>query len=151
MVTIFMDDKQEKEMGKSKLEIIKKRIEKLNQEDFDLEAWQATTYAVLMKILSPDDPRLTQINQLKVDYGSWALRDATSKYNPVETAKKKGKEILESIADEVVLRNTNEGLVSVLSAESFAAIMSNRDKKQIEIILKKEKKENLIAALIQLL
>lgn len=138
-------------MGHSKLEIIKKRIEKLTQEDFDLEAWKETTYAVLLKCLPADDPRLKQIDQLKVDYGSWALRDATSKYNPIETAKKKGKEVLESIVDEIELLAPKDALAKILTPESIAAIQSNATHELLEKVLKKEKKESLINALIQLI
>jgi hypothetical protein len=138
-------------MGSSKEEIIKKRIEKLTQEDFDLEAWKETTFAVLSKIIDRDDSRLDQIRQLKVDYGSWALRDATSRYNPVETAKKKGKEVLESVIDEL----ENENILSVtkeyLSSSSFENIAMAETLEELQKILSKEKKTDLTAIISQII
>jgi hypothetical protein len=138
-------------MGSSKEEIIKKRIEKLTQEDFDLEAWKETTFAVLSKIIDRDDSRLDQIRQLKVDYGSWALRDATSRYNPVETAKKKGKEVLESVIDEL----ENENILSVtkeyLSSSSFENITMAETLEELQKILSKEKKTDLTAIISQII
>lgn len=130
-------------MSNSKAHIIKKRIDKLSNEDFDLEAWKETTFAILLKMLTDDDPRLEQINDLKVDYGSWALRDATSKYNPTETAKKKGREVLESIIDELEGSDITSVLREHLSASTFKKIEESSSQDSVLQVLKKEKKEDL--------
>jgi hypothetical protein len=138
-------------MINSEAEIIKKRINKLDQEDFDLEAWKETTFSILQRILDTDDLRLKQINNLKVDYGSWALRDATSKYNPIETAKKKGKEVLESVLDDLALANPLDSLSETLSGSVLKKIAKSSKKEDLIKVLNKEKKENLVAALAALI
>ena len=136
-------------MDHPQIKILQKRIAKLEQDDFDLEAWKDATRAALDNILDPTDKRLHLIDQLKVDYGSWMLRDATSKYNPIETAKKKGKEILEGLIDD--LENSMDQFNQVLSVETLEKIHSAKNRKELTELLKKEKKEVLAEALSILL
>ena len=81
--------------------LLKKQIEKLSNDDFDLEAWKTSAITVLHRIFGETDPRAKQVDQLKIDYSSWALRDSNAKYKPVETAKRKGKEILNTAIEEI--------------------------------------------------
>ncbi len=89
-------EKQEKYIA-----ILQKQIEKLKDPDFDLEAWKSAAQSRLSSIFGENDSRIKQINELKIDYSSWALRDSHSGYKPIETCKKKGKEIIESLIDEI--------------------------------------------------
>ncbi len=94
------------------IQLIKTRIQRLESEDFDLEAWKSGTTSVLKRFLPASDPRIKDIDELKIDYSSWALRDSNSKYNPIETCKKKGKSILEALVDEIEvmgLENLGQG------------------------------------------
>lgn len=134
-------------MSNSKSEIINKRILKLADEDFDLDAWKEATVAALQRILSIDDPILKQIDQLKVDYGSWALRDATSKYNPVETAKKKGQQLLEGLLENYDSFDLKTILKLHFEESFIKKIVETQDRNQLTELLKKEKKDNLAAAL----
>jgi len=81
--------------------LLKRQVEKLSSEDFDLEAWKSSAIAVLTRIFGEDNSRIAQVENLKIDYGSWALRDAKASYNPLESCKKVGKEIIESAIDEI--------------------------------------------------
>ena len=130
------------------IKIIRERIQKLEAKDFDLEVWKDATRAVLEDILRPDDIRLKLIEQLKVDYGSWMLRDATAKYNPTQIAKKKGEEILHTI--EAHLQSKETYLINILSKDTREAIAKG-DKEKVLIAMKKEKKEILTEALALLL
>jgi len=73
------------------IELLNRQFTKLEDVDFDLEAWKASTIAVLNRVFGETDLRVKQIEQLKIDYSSWALRDSNSNYKPIETAKKREK------------------------------------------------------------
>jgi len=88
-------------MVDKKSAILKKQLTKLEDDNFDLEAWKSSSIALLSRLFGPSDPKVKQIENLRIDYGSWALRDASSRYNPVKSCKKVGKEIIEASIDEL--------------------------------------------------
>jgi len=143
-------------MSEKNISLLQKRIEKLDDKEFDLEAWKEATIMVLGRIFGETDSSLKQIENLKIDYSSWALRDATSKYNPTETCKKKGKEILTSLIDELELDEDSDSGVSVLDIlgkhlkpETLEVLQ--KDSENALSSLKKEKKETLANSLIAIL
>jgi hypothetical protein len=89
--------------SKKALQLIDKHIHKLDAEPFDLEAWKSGAQSLLEMLFGPKHNSVAQIKALKVDYSSWALRDATAKYNPLATSKLMGKEVLENAKDEIEL------------------------------------------------
>ena len=137
-------------MVDSKVKILRKRIAKLDVDDFDLEAWKEVTMSVLTKVLQAEDYRLRRIDELKVDYGSWALRDATSSYNPLATAKKKGRELLESIVEELE-NNPNMVLADILPPALLDEINIGKSKSELIAMLGREKKDTLVESLAALL
>lgn len=82
-------------------ELIKKQISKLDNEHFDLDAWKSSAYAVIKRIFGDFDPRLKQIEGLRIDYSSWTLRDSSAKYKPIESSKNIGREIMQSALEEI--------------------------------------------------
>ena len=100
------------------IKLLKKQISKLEEETFDLEAWKTSAITVLERIFGENDPRAKQIDNLKIDYSSWALRDSSSKYKPVETAKLKGREVLNTAIDEIEIFGAPENhAAEVLGSE----------------------------------
>ncbi|MFK7953996.1 MAG: hypothetical protein AB8B73_14205, partial [Ekhidna sp.] len=85
------------------IKLLKKQIEKLESEDFDLEAWKSSSISVISRVFGKGDVRSEQIEKLKIDYSSWALRDSNANYKPVESAKRMGKEILQTAIEEIEL------------------------------------------------
>lgn len=81
--------------------ILEKQLEALSASDFDLEAWKKGTIARLSSVYGPEDPRIEQLEDIKIDYSSWALRDSDASYKPIESCKKVGKAIVEAIIDDV--------------------------------------------------
>lgn len=142
-------------MSKSKIALIQKRIDKLEAKDFDLEAWKESTTTTLSRVLGESDPAIKQIENLKVDYSSWALRDATSKYNPTETCRRKGREILHSLIDEIEVEGSSPNIQAILkshlSEDTLAALSTAKNSKKIQAILKKEKKDILANILSEIL
>ena len=84
-----------------KIEMLKKEKKKIDDVDFDLEAWKSSATTLIARIFGENDPRIRSIDQLRIDYGSWALRDASSKYDPVATCKRKAHDIMEMSIDEL--------------------------------------------------
>lgn len=130
--------------------LLKRQVEKLSSEDFDLEAWKSSAIAVITRIFGEDNSRIEQIKNLKIDYGSWALRDAKASYNPLESSKKVGREIVESAIDEIEIFD-NEGhfidinqlLESKLKLSDYEAIMEILNSS----VSKSEKRSKLIKSL----
>jgi len=81
--------------------VLKKQLAKLDNESFDLEAWKSSSTVFLSRLFGDKDTKVKQIQGLKIDYGSWALRDASSSYNPVISCKKQGREIIETAINEL--------------------------------------------------
>jgi len=126
---------------------------KIDQEDFDLEAWKSTASALIARIFGNDDPRIKIINDLKIDYGSWALRDASSKYDPVTTCKKKAHDLMEMAAEEI---ETGEGeTLPSLVESSLADYLTGNQIKSLKEITEsdfdeKKKRSELIKSLQKL-
>ncbi|MCZ6900680.1 MAG: hypothetical protein O7F74_10615 [Bacteroidetes bacterium] len=81
--------------------VLKKQLAKLDNENFDLEAWKSSSTVFLSRLFGDKDTKVKQIQGLKIDYGSWTLRDASSSYNPVISCKKQGREIIEAAINEL--------------------------------------------------
>jgi len=100
--------------------LLNKQISKLEPDDFDLEAWKNSTVALLVQIYGADDIKAQQIEALHIDYGSWALRDANASYNPMESCKNQGREILNMAVDTL----DNIGLQEISTNEAISAILN---------------------------
>lgn len=82
-------------MKEQEIELLDKQIKKLDAEDFDLEAWKTGTVIILERIFGPHNQKITQLEKIKYDQSSWALREAKGSKNMMATCKKQGKEIIE--------------------------------------------------------
>lgn len=137
------------------MQLIQRQIEKLDQEDFDLEAWKSGTTTILHRVLGEATPHINQIDSLKIDYSSWALRDSNSKYNPIETCKKKGKAILEAALDEIEILGVNqkekESTYSKLTAELKEDEIQSLQTEDRGKVLGGMKKEKLVKIVDRLL
>ncbi|MEQ9402271.1 MAG: hypothetical protein RIM99_01690 [Cyclobacteriaceae bacterium] len=132
------------------IKLLKKQITKLDAEQFDLEAWKSSAIAVLSRVFGKEDQRVEQIENLKIDYSSWALRDSNANYKPVETAKLKGKEILNTAVEEIEIFGAPENHSSDVLGKEFAKeiqSMSNSERKKHFDGMKKEKLVELLMKL----
>lgn len=130
------------------IKLLKKQITKLEDESFDLEAWKTSAISVLQRIFGETDPRAKQIDNLKIDYSSWALRDSNANYKPVETAKLKGKEILNTAIDEIEIFGAPENHAAEVLGQDFAKKLQDMSdserKKHFEAMKKGELVELLM-------
>jgi len=125
------------------LHLLKKQLKKLDAPDFDLEAWKVSCLLQFEQLFGKFDPKTIAIRELKIDYTSTMLRDAAANYQPLETGRKKGREILELAIDQLEMIPFPETeLNKLLDAGDKDAIMNYLKK------LKKEELVDLLAALI---
>ncbi len=139
------------------IDLLNKRIDRLAEKDFDLDVWKSGTTILLRLIFGKGNSYSKEIEDLKVDYSSWSLRDATSDYNPKETCKRCGHEILELAIVELKLSKNKEksiqsfsGLLQDKSGKLEEAI-ANKDEQAILNLLNKENKDHLTRLLAKLL
>lgn len=140
-------------MKKKTIKLLEKQIEKLEAKDFDLEAWKGSSESVLTRIFGKDDPRIEQIQTLRIDYSSWALRDSNASYKPIESNKRKGKEILETAIEEIELYGMPSSRSTILgeffNENEIKILLSESDEKRAIIrSLKKEELQKLILKLL---
>ncbi|MEN8251141.1 MAG: hypothetical protein ABFS32_19565 [Bacteroidota bacterium] len=144
-------------MSAAYIELLQKRIDGLAEKDYDLEVWKNGTALLLSRIYGEGNPYTREVEALKVDFSSWSLRDATSDYNPKETCKRLGREILELSIAELQLPTQEEKakqtITNMLQDKSgkFAEAIAQKDEQAMLDLLKKENKEYLAGLLVKLL
>lgn len=137
--------------------LLEKRIILLEEKDFDLEAWKTGTVLLLGRAFGEDNSYGREINNLKVDYSSWSLRDATSDYNPREACKRAGQEILELAVAELQLAHEQEKTAPDITEEladantELADAIAKKDEETVRKLLNKENKGQLVNLLTKLL
>lgn len=132
------------------IKLLKKQIEKLDNPDFDLEAWKTSAITVLHRIFGETEPRSKQIDQLKIDYSSWMLRDSSSNYKPVETAKLKGREIIKTAIEEIEIFGTPENHASEVMGKEFAKELQSMSENERKKHFDGMKKDKLVELLMKL-
>lgn len=137
-------------MKKQYIELLNRQIGKLEDEAFDLEAWKSSTLAVLTKVFGSLDPKIKQIDQLKIDYSSWALRDSNANYRPIETAMKKGREILRTAIDEIEIFGAGEDNATDIIGKKLSEELKTMTEAEKEKHFKAMKKEQLVELLMGL-
>lgn len=88
-------------MPDREIELLRQQLEKLNQKSFDLEAWKNQSLIFLNRIFGTAHPVVKMILELKYDYSSWNLRDATGNEKTGDPVKMQAREILEAAIQEL--------------------------------------------------
>lgn len=83
-------------MADNEIALLNKQIEKLSDRSFDLNAWKNQTLLFLSRIFGADHPVVRMIADLKYDYSSWNLRDATGNEKTDDPVKMQAREILDA-------------------------------------------------------
>ncbi len=135
----------------TQIRLLKKEQDKINDPTFDLEAWKANSATLFSRIFGKQDERIQALNDLKIDYGSWALRDASAKYNPLATCKKKALGIMEMSIQELEMDADHPNILTAISKEH----LTGRQLKEIKEIMsskstKREKEQQLAKKLMSL-
>lgn len=134
-------------MEKKIISLLEKQIKKLDAGEFDLEAWKSSAVALLSRIYGEKNQKSELISKLNIDYGSWALRDSKSTYNPMESCKKQGRELLEMSIDEIKtfgVSSINQGENELTIANILEDELKVSQYKKIKNAIKSDSESDLI-------
>lgn len=106
------------------IKLLEAQLQKLNEKEFDLQAWKQYTVVLLARIFGASDPKIEQVEKIEYDFSSWALRDTTGKSAYIETCKKLGREILQASIDELKAFGVPDKEIPTESAIPVEAIQS---------------------------
>ncbi len=125
-------------MAEKEIALLKEQIARLEEKNFDLEAWKNHTVIFLERIFGKDNSKIKMIKELHYDYSSWSLRDTAA------TGKTKDKDPVRMQADEI-LRATIAELESLGLPENKNEKEKTRELLQEELTGKQIREiENLI-------
>lgn len=100
------------------IRLLEDQIEKLNEKDFNPDAWKKHTNIILEHIFGEDNKKIKSIDSIRFDQGSWTLRD-TSGTSAIETYRNMGREILEATIFEI----KNFGVPNATKSNKFNDII----------------------------
>jgi hypothetical protein len=134
------------------INVLKDQIEKLEDKDFDLNAWKNFTTLLLERIFGQKTQKVAAIHKIKYDQGSWVLRDETGYTNSMEACKKLGREILEEAIVELEAFGAPEETVNTIPFEVIQdALQDELTGSQFREIKKALEEERQIEDLKQIL
>jgi hypothetical protein len=90
-------------MKEGEIELLQRRIAALQEDAFDLEAWKSATMVLLERIFGSGNQKAAQIDKIRYEQSSWALRDAKGSKKLIDSCKKQGEEILKVAIEELEL------------------------------------------------
>jgi hypothetical protein len=156
-------------MAEKEIELLKEQINRLNDTEFDLDAWKNHTIIFLERIFGKDTSKIKMIKDLRYDYSSWSLRDtaAAGKSKDKDPVREQARELIEATIHE--LENLglpqekpgNDRLWELLQDEltgklikEIQALVKSEDKEKTEKIsdlLSKMEKDDLAMTIAKLL
>lgn len=114
------------------IQMLQKQIDKLENDDFDLEAWKSGATIILERLFGGKNQKIRQIEKIKYDQSSWALREAKGSKNMMEACKRQGKEILHIAMDELEHFGLPDEIAEV-QATPFKAIIVKALENELKI------------------
>jgi hypothetical protein len=88
-------------MADKEISILKEQIDRLNEKQFDLDAWKNQTVIFLERIFGKESSKVKLIRELHYDYSSWNLRDTTGAGQAKDPVRFQAKGILEATIEEL--------------------------------------------------
>ncbi|NQU53103.1 MAG: hypothetical protein HQ522_11265 [Bacteroidetes bacterium] len=136
-------------MAEKEIALLKEQLARLDEKNFDFDAWKNHTLIFLERIFGKENSKLNLIKELHYDYSSWNLRDtaATGKSKDKDPVKMQASEILQATITELeklgLPKNKLEGekVWELLQDE-----LTGKQAKEIEAILNSDdsnKTENI--------
>ncbi|QGY46315.1 hypothetical protein GM418_22410 [Maribellus comscasis] len=156
-------------MAEKEIALLKEQITRLDEKNFDLEAWKNHTLIFLERIFGKDSSKIKMIKDLHYDYSSWSLRDtaAAGKTKDKDPVRMQADEILRATVAELESlglpenKKEQEKVWELLQDEltgkqvkEIEALQKSEDPEKTEkiaIILEKLEKENLALIIAKLL
>ena len=117
--------------------ILNEQLKKLDDSDFDFEAWKTSTIIVLTRIFGPADVKIKQLDNIRVEYGSsWSMRAVSGSFDPIWSSKKQGKEIVSMALKELELYGEDAiNPCGRLIENALSEVLRMKDYKQLESLL----------------
>ncbi|WP_312696007.1 hypothetical protein [Sphingobacterium mizutaii] len=81
-------------MIEKQIELLRKQITKLDDNDFDLDAWKSSTNVLLGRIFGDTYQGIKAIDKIKFDSGGWAIGDSSHFWDNMVSCKKQGRDIM---------------------------------------------------------
>jgi hypothetical protein len=158
-------------MVEKQIQLLRGQVDKLDQKNFDLEAWKKHTIILLESIFGGKSQKVKQIENIEYEYNSWSLRDTSGHSSYLDSCKKLGREVLEASIAELEISGEpnknpdNDGKIGVsiildalddeLKGSQYKAMMqllksqiSEEEKsRQLQDIIKQLDNETIIAIL----
>ena len=115
------------------IQLLEEQISDLESDQFDLDAWKGATLSILQRIFGAYDEKVRLVKNIRVEFGSWSLRDARGNSDPVASARMQGKSILQSAirelrifepAEEAPAQKIPLAWQHILSAEQYASLQA---------------------------
>ena len=154
-------------MADKEISLLKNQLQKLGEKSFDLDAWKNQTMLFLQRIFGTSHTIVKMIADLKYDYSSWNLRDATGNEKSDDPVKMQASELLEAAIVELESlglpkqesQNSQiwELLEEELTGKQFKTIKSiveagSKSKlTKVQEVLNALEKENLVSILSRIL
>jgi hypothetical protein len=88
-------------MLERQIELLGQQIEKLDEKNFDLQAWKKHTIILLEGIFGSENQKIKQIENIEYEYNSWSLRDTTGFSAYLDSCKKLGREVLQASIEQL--------------------------------------------------
>lgn len=88
-------------MVDKQIELLKKQIEKIEGNEFDLDGWKSSTIVILGRIFGDKYQGIRAIEKIKFESGGWAIGDSSHYWDNMKSCKKQGKDILEACITEL--------------------------------------------------
>ncbi|MCF8365572.1 MAG: hypothetical protein K9H16_07315 [Bacteroidales bacterium] len=95
-------------MINKQIEKLRTQISKLDDKNFDLEAWKKHSIILLDSIFGGDNQKIKQIEKIEYEYNSWSLRDTSGHTTYLESCKKIGREVLGAAIEELEMTGIPE-------------------------------------------
>ena len=78
------------------VEILKKQIEKLTSNTFDLEGWKSSSSVLIGRIFSNSHQAIKAIEKIEFSSGGYAIGDVSNFWDNMDSCKQQGKDIIEA-------------------------------------------------------
>jgi hypothetical protein len=133
-------------MVKKEIALLKEQIDRLDENNFDLEAWKNRTVIFLERIFGKENSIMKMIQKLHYDYSSWSLRDtfAGGSAREKDPVRIQAKEILEATIAELETlgipgQNTEQQKVRELLEDD----LTGKQIKELELLVNSDDGEKM--------
>jgi CO dehydrogenase/acetyl-CoA synthase alpha subunit len=128
-------------MAEKEITLLKEQITRLDDKNFDLEAWKNHTVIFLERIFGKNSSKIKMIKDLHYDYSSWSLRDtaAAGKTKDIDPVRMQADEILRAALNELQSFGLPQEISEKLKIwELLQDELTGKQVKEIEILMKSE-------------